>query len=221
MLKIGWFSSGKGKASRDLLKVARDILGIKIEFVFCDRKYGESAETDKFLDFVQAYKLPIISWSSGGFIPELREQYDKMAVNFWAPVYKVDLCVLAGYMLICSPWMCKNFKIINLHPAKPGGPKGTWQEVINQLMAKREKESGVMMHLVTPELDRGPVITYCKYRIKHYDFNKIRQQGLKREFPLIVETLKLLASGAIKIDDPPDGGYDLTEIINKKLKSRH
>ena len=74
-----------------------------------------------------------------------------------------------------------------------------------------------MMRLVTPELDRGPVITFCKYRIKKHDFEKIRQQGLKREFPLIVETLRLLAEGKIKIDALPAGGYDLTKIIDRKI----
>jgi phosphoribosylglycinamide formyltransferase-1 len=46
--------------------------------------------------------------------------------------------------------------MINLHPAAPGGPTGTWQEVIWQLIEGRAVETGVMMHLVTPELDRGP-----------------------------------------------------------------
>ena len=217
MLRIGWFSTGNGKAARDLLKVALNIPEVKIEFVFCNRKYGESKETDLFLDLVRSRKLPIISWSSRGFKAEQREQYDRIATNFWAPVYGVDLCMLAGYMIICSPWMCKNFNIINLHPAKPGGPKGTWQEVIRQLIKNKERESGVMIHLVTPELDSGPVITYCKYRIKKYDFGKIRQQGLKREFHLITETLRFLAEGKIKIEVLPTGGHDLTKIINRKI----
>ena len=29
-----------------------------------------------------------------------------------------------------------------------------------------------MMHLVTPDLDRGPVITYCSYSIQHDSFDK-------------------------------------------------
>jgi len=73
-----------------------------------------------------------------------------------------DLCVLAGYMLIVGPEMCTRFNMINLHPAAPGGPTGTWQDVIWQLIKQRARETGVMMHLVTPELDRGPVVSYCR-----------------------------------------------------------
>jgi len=125
--------------------------------------------------------------------------------------------------------MCNKYKMINLHPALPGGPKGTWQEVVWQLMEQRAKKSGVMMHLITPELDAGPAITYCEYSI--YDefikplwdqweakrktksqqdiqkaegeneplFREIRRQGLEREFPLIVATLRSASLGEFNI----------------------
>jgi folate-dependent phosphoribosylglycinamide formyltransferase PurN len=83
-----------------------------------------------------------------------------------------------------------------------------------------------MMHLVTPELDSGPVITYCTYPItgKPFDnhwrelkgrsvieikknegeknalFQLIRQHGLSREFPLIISTLKAFGDGEVKIE---------------------
>jgi phosphoribosylglycinamide formyltransferase-1 len=110
-------------------------------------------------------------------------------------------------------------------PAVPGGPKGSWQEVIWQLIESKAAESGVMMHLVTPELDSGPVITYCTYPIrgKPFDdlwrqsnertvdelkkeegdknalFQLIRRHGLAREFPLIVSTLRAFGNGEVKI----------------------
>ena len=40
--------------------------------------------------------------------------------------FKPDLSLLAGYMLIISPEMCRRYPLINLHPAAPDGPKGTW-----------------------------------------------------------------------------------------------
>jgi hypothetical protein len=62
--------------------------------------------------------------------------------------------------------MCLRYNMINLHPAAPGGPAGTWQEVIWQLIRTGAHKTGVMMHLVTPELDRGPVVTYCIFSIR-------------------------------------------------------
>jgi hypothetical protein len=139
--------------------------------------------------------------------------------------FDCKLCLLAGYMLIAGPEMCGRYDMINLHPALPDGPKGTWQEVIWQLIKDDAGESGVMMHLVTPELDRGPVISFCRYPIKGpaFDplwdairdnpldevksqsgqenelFKLIRQNGFEREIPLILHTLTAFSSGKIVI----------------------
>ncbi len=85
------------------------------------------------------------------------------------------LSVLAGYMLITGKEMCQRYDMINLHPAAPGGPAGTWQEVIWQLIKNHTTESGVMMHLVTPELDKGPVVSYCTFPITGTAFDSYRQ----------------------------------------------
>ena len=81
------------------------------------------------------------------------------------------------------------------------------------------------MHLVTPELDKGPAVTYCTFPIRGKPFDRywgeierhppsevkrgegennplfklIRQYGLAREFPLITSTLKAFSQGKIKI----------------------
>ena len=162
---------------------------------------------------------------NGEELPEWRLEYDR-AVMSQIQDFKVDLIVLAGYMLIIGPEMCNKYNIINLHPAMPNGPKGTWQEVIWHLIEEKAAESGVMMHLVTPELDRGPVITYCKYEItgpkfdKYWHsiknisvrdikakegetnqlFQKIRQAGFIREIPLVINTLKAFSDENIKIN---------------------
>jgi len=95
-----------------------------------------------------------------------------------------------------------------------------------------------MIHLVTPELDRGPVISYCLFPIKGKPFDQywrrndketlfklIRQHELAREFPLIISTLKAMSHGEIvirngKILDAQKNitqGYNLTEEINREV----
>jgi len=127
-------------------------------------------------------------------------------------------------MLIVGKEMCQRYNMVNLHPAAPGGPAGTWQEVIWQLIDSKAEETGVMMHLVTPELDKGPPVTYCTFPIRGEPFDRywreieklaptsperhseknplfklIRQYGLTREFPLIIATIKTFSQGKIKI----------------------
>ena len=74
--------------------------------------------------------------------------------------YRPDVCVLAGYMLIASSELCRNYPLLNLHPALPDGPIGTWQEVVWQLIEHKAARTGAMMHLATEEVDRGPVVSY-------------------------------------------------------------
>jgi phosphoribosylglycinamide formyltransferase 1 len=245
VLNIGWFSTARGESSRKLLKaivtsIQNGQIRARIEFVFCSREWGESENTDIFLNEVENYRLPLVCFSVKKFaeryeqkvgvkderLPAWRLEYDKQVIDR-LDIYKPDICTLAGYMLIVGPEMCNRYNMINLHPALPDGPKGTWQEVIWTLMEQQAPYSGVMMHLVTPELDRGPVITYCKFPITgdKFDslwaenrrqpisqikaeqgdnntlFKAVRREGFIREMPLIIHTLKAFSEGRIKVSE--------------------
>jgi len=242
MYKLGWFSTGRDKAARDLLKVVNNSikqgeLEAEIAFVFSNRERDESKESDLFLKLAENYHIPLIYFSyqkfragevspgasQEGVLPLWRFDYDREVMNRLQGFHP-DLCVLAGYMLIVGQEMCQRHNMINLHPAAPGGPKGTWQEVIWQLIDSKAWETGVMMHLVTPELDKGPPVTYCTFPVRGKPFDKyweeierhpreeikkqgennplfklIRKHGLAREFPLIIATLKAFSQGKVKI----------------------
>ncbi len=212
-LKLGWFATSRGTTSLKIFNYIYDAiksgeLNAEIKFVFINRELGEAENSDKFINTIESYKIPLYSLSSLKFIPDLRktnlekwrEEFDKKVYDM-IKNFDVEIIMLAGYMLILSGFLCKKFNFINLHPALPWGPKGTWQEVINEIIKEKHKEHGVMIHLVTEDLDRGPVLTYCKFEIKEYDFDKIRAEGVKYELPLVKETLKLLADRELKIVD--------------------
>ena len=243
MYQLGWFSTGSDKAARDLLKavnssIRRSEIKAEIAFVFSNREPGESRESDLFFELVDDYHIPLICFAYQKFkakqstpatdqtvtLPLWRLDYDREVMNRLQDFHP-DLCVLAGYMLIVGREICRRYSMINLHPAAPGGPTGTWQEVIWQLIDNKAQETGVMMHLVTPELDKGPPVTCCTFPIRGKPFDRywneierhplsevkkgegennplfklIRQHGLAREFPLIISTLKAFSQGKIKI----------------------
>ena len=243
MYQLGWFSTGRDKAARDLLQVVNSSIKqgeieAEIAFVFSNREPGESEESNLFFKLVEDYHIPLICFSyqkfkaikgvpttgRAGTLPQWRLDYDREVINRLQDFHP-DLCVLAGYMLIAGREMCRGYNMINLHPAAPGGPTGTWQEVIWQLIDNKAEETGVMMHLVTPELDKGPPVTYCTFPIRGEPFDRywgeierhtteeikksqgennrlfklIRQHGLAREFPLIISTLKAFSRGKVKI----------------------
>ena len=182
--KIGWFSTGRGPGSRNLLTTALKniddgIINARISFVFCSREQGEAEGSDLYLKTVKDHGLDLISFSSRTFKPEMRKkgkerpeimrqwriEYDREIMSRLQR-YQSDINVLAGYMLIVGEEICEKHNMINLHPAAPDGPAGTWPEVIWELMEKRASQSGVMIHLVTKELDKGPPITFCTFPIR-------------------------------------------------------
>jgi phosphoribosylglycinamide formyltransferase 1 len=248
-MRIGWLSTGRDPAARTLLsevvrRAARDGIELDIPVVFCNHEQGESTESDQFLELAGRLGLPVATLSSAaswqGWLDRRddldrrrfpnrkavregwRDEYHDQVTEVLA-AYQVDLLVLAGYMLITSAAMCERFVILNLHPALPGGPQGTWQDVIWQLLADEAYETGAMMHVATAELDRGPVVAYCSFPIIgfRYDrlwyafrkkrdalgldglkaaegegeplFAEVRRQGERREIPLLYHTVRTFA----------------------------
>lgn len=241
--KIGWFSTGRGEGSKGLLRTVQESiisgdLDAEMEFVYCSRERGETEATDAYLDMVENYGIPLVSFSYQKYkasrdmpnpdpakpMPQWRLDYDREVMQRLEP-FSPDLCVLAGFMLITGPEMCARYTIINLHPAAPDGPAGTWQQVIWELIEKRIDTQGVKMHVAIPELDAGPTATYCTFPLRGGDFDRywdeirgktieqikseqgeenplfktIRKHGYVRELPLILETVKSFSRGLVKI----------------------
>lgn len=243
MMDFGWWTTGRDQAAIELFDAVwkameYGVIPGKISYVFCSKARGEGACSDRLMDMASMRGIPVASISAARFMPELRAvDRDRWRGLYHGAVldavkgFHQDVVVLAGYMWVVGPELCRSFSILNLHPALPGGPCGTWQEVIWQLIRERAGLTGVMMHLVTPELDRGPAITCCTFQIRgdNWDilwqqldkslktsgldeikasygeaqplFAAIRREGVKRETPLIVQTLRSLATGDISIKD--------------------
>ena len=241
-MKFGWLSTGRDAAARNLLadivaRAAADGIGLQVGAVFCDRERGESAPSDLFHDLVADLAFPLIalssawSWerarSAGASRQAWRVGFHDQVGRLLEP-FGLDVLVLAGYMLIVSPAMCARYAMLNLHPALPGGPTGSWQEVIWALLEQRAHETGAMIHLVTPELDRGPVVAFDRFRIdgEAYAplwrtftakvarngltavvaaegeaeplFAAVRRRGEAREIPLLYRTVKQFAVGHLE-----------------------
>lgn len=227
-----------------LVKAVREgTVPAEVAYVFCSREPGDAEGSDRYIRQVLDYGLKLVCFSSKRFKPDLRSKgkFDPAALTGWRLEYdreimkrlgnvSADICVLAGYMLVVGAEMCAAVDMINLHPAAPGGPAGTWQEVIWQLIEQRAAESGNMMHLVIEALDKGPPITYSTFPLcsDNFDrlwkemekrmtaeplaeiikqdgennplFAKIRREGARREIPLVIQTVKAFAEKSIGLD---------------------
>ena len=262
-LRLGWLSTGRGSGSRGLLEaghraVANGGLNASIDYVLCTRARGEAEGSDMFLDQAESYGLTTVSLSLRDYRqhrandPAWRDRYnaDLLSVIQHRPV---DALVFAGLMLIVSEDIVNAYPALNLHPALPGGPVGAWQDVIWELIRQDATETGVMVQLSTAEVDRGPVIAWCRFEIRgpefdslwddiagqsidplrqengenHPLFARVRQEGLRREAMTLVEALRRIADGNVRIGDdrvvtdgngqPLQDGLDITDKIERLL----
>ena len=198
-LKIGWFSTGRDPAARNLLEtVHTDLVAnnipATIEWIFCHRETGdgpfddEYRERELFFELAASKGIPVATLSHVRFMPELRKRgleesnfaaEPSAALQEWRNLYgsevvsiiellpPIDIVVMAGYMLIIGNPELANLVLVNIHPALPWGPRGTWQEVIHQLIAEKASEQGIMVHIVTEELgsrSRDFILPVCDPR---------------------------------------------------------
>ena len=236
MLNIGWFSTGRGEGSRGLLNFVQKRLvetgaNARINFVFSNRARGEADGSDEFFSLVDGYGIPLVTHSSAEFRKQIngrfsdhREEFDQQVMDKLEG-QEADVCVLAGYMLIVGGKMCRQYPLLNLHPALPDGPIGTWQEVVWTLIETNAAKTGAMVHLATEEVDRGPVVSHVTVPItgpgfdEHWEslkgkdletvkktegedfalFQAIRRKQYRREPYLLFETLRAVSQGEIGV----------------------
>jgi len=220
LYQLGWFSTGRDKAAGDLLQavqssIERGEMKAEIAFVFSNREPGESESSDRFFEMVGSYHIPLITLSYQRFKAEQGAIANKQEETLSERREEYDRAVM---------------------------------ERIRQLIRDGADKTGVMMHLVTPELDKGPAVTYATFPIRGRPFDRywteieghpltvtgrqgedsplfrlIREHGLKREFPLIIATLKAFSLGRVRISEGkvtdsggrPLNGYNLSEEIDR------
>ena len=250
-LRLAWFATARGTSSRLLFNAAlnsiRDgSLDAEIVCVVCNRAPGQSTNTDAFLQDVQNAGVPLIAESSrdwrrrvggelsvpGGKLAPWRRDFDRSILERLQQ-YAPDAAMLAGYMLVLSDVICDALPCLNLHPALPDGPIGTWQQVIHELIRQRAEHSGLVLQRVTTELDRGPTVTWAQYPIRgpqldpFWDahqpesdgetplFDALRAAGVRREAAFILESLRAIAADQSLLDRP--NGTEITSAVERAV----
>ena len=249
-LRVAWLTTGRGPGSYGALQaLCQSIdagLPVALTVAFVNRERGEFEATDRLLDLLDGRGVPVETLSSVRFrreqggersrpgepLPPWRRAFDEAAAERLVR-YSFDLAVMFGYMLISTEPLYARFPIINDHPALPAGPTGAYQNVIAELIATGASESGCMYHLVTGDLDRGPVLSYCRFPIPTDPsarvppdatragiealplYGEIRARGVAREQPFLVETLRALQEGRLTV--PPSQPLDLTTEVEDAL----
>ncbi|MEX0790926.1 MAG: formyltransferase family protein, partial [Actinomycetota bacterium] len=114
--------------------------------------------------------------------------------------------VLAGYMKKVGPRTIDRFpnRIVNIHPAllpRFGGVGMYGIRVHQAVLDAKDRATGVTVHLVDQEYDRGPVVAQCEVEVlEGDDANTLAARVLEREHAFYVETLCRIVSGELDLD---------------------
>lgn len=184
MINAAVFASGEGTNAENLFKFFANDTRIKIKLVVTNKDTaGIIARAEKYKKNVQ-----IISRES-------LENYTDQFIEF-LKLEKIDLIILAGFLLKIPPAFVKAFpnRIINIHPAllpKYGGKGMYGNKVHSAVIENKEKESGITIHLVNEEYDKGEIILQQKCEVLENDtIDTLAQKIQKLEhehFPKAIE----------------------------------
>jgi formyltetrahydrofolate deformylase len=124
---------------------------------------GVVSNHETFRDLTESYKLPY------HHIPVTRDSKPAAEAALLSIIdeTKTELVVLARYMQILSPEVCKRVegRMINIHHSFLPSFKGA--KPYHQAYAKGVKLVGATAHYVTPDLDEGPIIEQGLIRVDH------------------------------------------------------
>ena len=177
---MSWWLHEASERTRTLLMVSRlghclnDLLfrwqsgSLPVDIV------GVVSNHEDFRDLTESYKLPF------HYLPVTPDTKSAAEAALLSLVdeTKTELIVLARYMQILSPEVCKRVegRMINIHHSFLPSFKGA--RPYHQAYAKGVKLVGATAHYVTPDLDEGPIIEQGLMRVDHaYSPQRLAEAG--------------------------------------------
>ncbi|HEY5612345.1 MAG TPA: phosphoribosylglycinamide formyltransferase, partial [Lysobacter sp.] len=193
MLRIAVLASGRGSNLQALIDaIAAGRIDAQLVGVFSDR-------ADAFaLERARRAGIATLSLSPRDFADRLA--FDKQLFSHIDAVHP-DVIVCAGYMRLLSDREVEAHagRMINIHLSLLPEFKGL--RTHQQALAAGVSEHGASVHVVSAELDGGPVIAQARVSVlPGDDVPMLAQRVLDREHPLLVETLRWLAAGRLVLD---------------------
>jgi formyltetrahydrofolate-dependent phosphoribosylglycinamide formyltransferase len=196
MKRLAVFISGNGSNLQALIEAIQNgQLDAKIVVVVSNRQNAYGLVRAEQAGIPTVY-FPLKPYREAG---QPREAYDSDLAEIVA-AYQPDLIILAGWMHILSSAFLDQFpnRVLNLHPALPGQFVGTQaiERAFEAFQRGEIDQTGVMVHLVIPEVDAGPVIGITAVPINQTDsLNDLTARIHSAEHQLLVEAVGQVVTG--------------------------
>ncbi|RRQ21216.1 phosphoribosylglycinamide formyltransferase [Thiohalobacter thiocyanaticus] len=129
-----------------------------------------------------------------------RATYDRALMEL-IDGYAPGLVVLAGFMRILTPDFVRHYarRLLNIHPSLL--PRHRGLNTHARALEEGDAEHGASVHLVTEELDGGPVLIQAQVPIRPDDDpDTLAARVLEQEHRLYPEAIRWFAEGRIDFD---------------------
>lgn len=193
---IVFMGSGKGSTIKRLCEMAESgKLQTNIKALITDNPHSEIIVTAK------KYEIPVFILP---FKESQKSDWDKSLLKILLKL-KPDLIFLAGFLRKIGPKTLSAFqnKIINTHPSllPEFGGKGMYGLKVHKAVCENQKkETGVTLHFVNENYDKGPKIAQKSLQVLPNDTPHTLQERVKRmEKQICGETLQKIISGEISL----------------------
>jgi phosphoribosylglycinamide formyltransferase-1 len=186
MINIAIFASGNGSNAVKIIEYFKNVGWAKVALVATNRKSAAVREKVRALNVTEIY-YPKETWLQQ---PEV--------ILSELESHEIELVALAGFLLKIPPRLISNFngKILNLHPAllPDFGGKGMYGMAVHRAVKKAAKqESGISIHLVNNEYDKGDILAQASTEISPEDTPEdiqIKVQKLEHyHYPRVIEAV--------------------------------
>jgi formyltetrahydrofolate-dependent phosphoribosylglycinamide formyltransferase len=137
---------------------------------------------------VLARRLGIKTWARSHKGMD-REAFDRL-VDAELRNHDIELVALAGYMRLLSPWFIQQWpgRILNIHPSLLPLYKGL--DTHRRALMAGDEYAGCSVHVVTEELDSGPILARARVRIEaRDDSDSLAKRVLEAEHELYPRAL--------------------------------
>ncbi|HLP36910.1 phosphoribosylglycinamide formyltransferase [Lacibacter sp.] len=161
MTSIAIFASGAGSNARKIIEHFSQHPKVRVELIVCNKPHAG------VLNIADEHGIPTLLLD--------KEQFFRG--NAYVDEFKVDdieFIVLAGFLWKIPDALIHAYpgKIVNIHPAllpKYGGKGMYGNHVHEAVIANKETESGITIHLVDEVYDHGKIIFQAKCEVKEDD----------------------------------------------------
>jgi phosphoribosylglycinamide formyltransferase-1 len=185
--QLGILASGSGSNFEAIAEaIEAGDLAAQIRVLICNQPQA------KVLERADRLEVPSVVLDHRQIKP--RQVLDQAIVETLR-AYQVDWVVMAGWMRLVTPVLIDAYpgRILNIHPSLL--PSFPGLHAVEQALAYGVKVSGCTVHVVTPEMDSGPIVAQAAVPVLDTDTPETLHARIQvQEHRLIVASIRQLTT---------------------------